>query len=87
MVDEMTFKSSNRPLSDKRREELAKIPSKQIDTDAKSTIKNAKKYFGYKGHVGVDAESKLICKRTFTAANRHDSQELENVVSGDDKSI
>jgi IS5 family transposase len=87
MVDAMIIESSNRPLSNKRREELAKKPSKQIDTDAKSTIKNGKKYFGYKGHVGVDAQSKLIRKRTFTAANRHDSQELENVVSGDEKSI
>jgi transposase, IS5 family len=87
MVDAMIIESATRPLSKKKREELAEKPSKQIDTDAKSTIKNGRKYFGYKGHVGVDVESKIIRKRTFTAANVHDSQELENVVSGDEKSI
>jgi transposase, IS5 family len=87
MVDATIIESSTRPLSKKKREELEKKPSKQIDTEAKSTVKNGKKYFGYKGHVGVDAESKIIRKRTFTAANVHDSQELDNVVSGDEQSI
>jgi transposase, IS5 family len=87
MVDAMIIESSTRPLSNKKREELEEKPSQQIDTEAKSTVKNGKKYFGYKGHVGVDAESKIIRKRTFTAANVHDSKELENVISGDEQSI
>ncbi|MFN0082576.1 MAG: transposase [Ferruginibacter sp.] len=58
-----------------------------MDTEAQSTEKNGKKYFGYKGHIGVDVESKIIRKRTFTSANVHDSQEMENVLSGDEKSI
>jgi len=87
LIDATIIESSTRPLSKKKREELAQKPSKQIDTEAKSTVKNGKKYFGYKGHIGVDAESKIIRKRTFTAANVHDSQELEKVVSGDEQSI
>lgn len=87
MVDATIIKSGNRPLSKKRREELAKNPSKQIDTEAQSTAKNNQKHFGYKGHIGVDVESKIIRKRTFTAANVHDSQEFEKVLSGDEKSV
>ena len=87
MVDAIIIESGNRPLSKKKREELAEKPSSQIDTEAKSTVKNGKKYFGYKGHIGVDVESKIIRKRTFTAANVHDSQELENVLSKDEKSV
>lgn len=87
LVDAIIIHSANRPLSRKRREELESTPSPQIDVDAQSTEKNGKKHFGYKGHIGVDAESKIIRKRTFTPANVHDSQELENVLSGDEKSV
>lgn len=87
MIDATIIQSSNRPLSKKKREELEEKPSQQIDTEAESTEKNGKKYFGYKGHIGVDVESKIIRKRTFTGASVHDSQELEKVLSGDEKSI
>ena len=87
IVDATIIKSGNRPLSRKRREELEKEPNSQIDLGAQSTAKNGKKYFGYKGHIGIDAESKIIRKRTFTPANVHDSQEMENVLSGDEQSV
>lgn len=32
------------------------------------------KYFGYKGHIEVDVESKIIRKHKFTSANVHDSK-------------
>ncbi|MER3478811.1 MAG: hypothetical protein C4287_23070 [Leptolyngbya sp. ERB_1_2] len=32
-------------------------------------------------------ESKIIRKRTFTPANVHDSQEMEHLMSGDEKSV
>jgi len=87
IVDAAIIESSNRPLSDKRRQELAEDPSPQIDTDAHSTKKNGKWYFGYKGHIGVDIESKLIRKATFTPANRHDSTQTEELISYDEKSL
>ena len=62
MVDATIIESSTRPLSKKKREELDKNPSSQIDTEAASTMKNGKKYFGYKGHIGVDVESEIrVC--------------------------
>ena len=87
VVDATIIESKNKPLSQQKREQLAQQPSSQIDTDAKSTQKNGKKYFGYKGHTGTDVGSKLIRKRNFTPANEHDITQLENLCSGDEKSI
>jgi IS5 family transposase len=87
IADAIIIESDNKPLSKQKRKELESKPSVQIDTEAKSTEKNGKKYFGYKGHIGVDVESKLIRKRKFTPASVHDSQAFEDVLSGDEKSI
>lgn len=87
IADATIIESDNKPLSKQKRDTLESKPSVQIDTQAQSTEKNGKKYFGYKGHIGVDVESKLIRKRKFTPANVHDSQAFEHVLSGDEKSI
>ena len=52
IVDATIIQSSNRPLSRKKREEMADNPSSQIDTEARSTAKNGKKHFGSKGISG-----------------------------------
>lgn len=87
IVEARILPSSGRPLSDKKRQELARNPSSQIDRDATSTKKGGTYYFGYKGHIGVDIESKLIRKVTFTPANRHDSTQTEKLVSYDEQSF
>jgi len=87
IVDATIIRSSNRPLSQKRREELHEKPSSQIDTDAKSTKKNGKYYYGYKGHIGTDVGSKLIRKTSFTSANVHDIMEADKLISGDEQSV
>ena len=87
IVDATIIQSKNRPLSTERRQQLEQSQSAQIDTDATSTQKKKKKYFGYKGHIGMDAESKLIRKRAFTTASVHDSQQFEAMLSGDETSV
>lgn len=87
IVDASILPSSGRPLSDKKRQELADDPSTQIDTDADSTKKGGTYYFGYKGHIGVDIESKLIRKATFTPASVHDSTQTEKLISYDEKAL
>lgn len=87
IVDASILPSSGRPLSDSKREELARNPSPQIDTDAKATKKGGRYYFGYKGHIGVDIESKLIRKVTFTPAHRHDSTQTKKLISYDEQSL
>ncbi|SHM32248.1 Transposase and inactivated derivatives, IS5 family [Salegentibacter salegens] len=86
-VDATILQSTTKPLSKERREELEKHPSAQIDTDAQSTAKRGKKYFGYKGHIGTDVGSELIRKRTFTSARPHDSQLKDELLSGDEQMI
>lgn len=87
IIDATIIDSVNRPLSDKKREELKEKPSNQIDTDAGSTMKRKKYYFGYKGHIGTDVGSKLIRKRDFSSARPHDSQYKDTLLSGDEKAI
>lgn len=49
---------------------------RQKDTDARWTKKNNETHFGYKDHVKVDADSKIITEYAVTSANVHDSQEF-----------
>ena len=86
-LDATIIQSSTKPLSKERRLELTETPSSQIDTDADSTQKRGKKYFGYKGHIGTDLESKIIRKRSFTSARPHDSTQTDNLLSGDELAV
>ena len=87
IVDASIIESTNRPLSNARRDELEEKPSAQIDTDAHSTVKRGKKYFGYKGHIGTDLGSKLVRKRKMTSAQPHDSQVTGELLSGDGQAV
>ena len=49
----------------------------QKDTDARWTKKGDETHYGYKDHVKVDADSKLILDYEVTPANVHDSNEFE----------
>lgn len=53
----------------------------QKDLDARWTQKHGKSYFGYKNHVRVDEDTKLIREYTVTPAHVHDSQALPDVLS------
>ena len=61
--------------------------SSQQDHDATGTQKGGKQYYGYKGHIGADEGSNIIRQVRFTTASVHDSQELENLLSGDERSV
>ncbi len=50
---------------------------RQKDTDARWTQKNGKTYYGYKNHVEIDVEHKLIREFEVTPAATHDSQIFE----------
>ena len=62
------------------KEESQKKKLAQKDVDARWTKKNDETHYGYKDHVKVDKDSKLIVGFTVTDASVHDSQELENLV-------
>lgn len=49
------------------------------DLDARWAEKNKQVFYGYKNHVNVDLESKLVVRGEVTAASVHDSQALDAV--------
>jgi len=89
------------PKQRNTREENAKIKSGEIpeewkspennnkleqkDTDARWTKKGNELHYGYKDHVKVDKESKIITDFTVTSANIHDVDEFEGLIDINDK--
>jgi len=92
IVDATIVQSARKPKKKDRREKqkedkTEEAQSPQEDKDARFTRKNNRTYYGYKGHIGIDEGSHIIRKARFTAANRHDSQEFDQLISGDEKSV
>jgi IS5 family transposase len=59
-----------------------KSPAKlaQKDIDARWTKKGGQNHFGFKNHINIDRDTKLITASACTAANVHDSQVLDTVL-------
>jgi len=57
----------------------------QKDCDARWTIKNGQKEYGYKDHIASDQKTKLITKYQVTPASTHDSQVIKDLIDVDDK--
>jgi len=62
--------------------EWGKTPNKLAhkDVDARWTKKGGQSYYGYKNHVNMDREMKLVATQACTDASVHDSQMLEAVL-------
>ena len=56
----------------------------QKDTDARWLKKNGMSFYGFKNHIKVDQDTKLISTYMVTDASVHDSQELETLIDKDD---
>ncbi len=52
----------------------------QKDTDARWTKKHGKSHYGYKNHVNVDRQHKLIRRYHFSNAALHDSQAVDHLL-------
>ena len=66
-------------------EQWSESKRRQKDVDASWTQRHGKSHFGYKNHVKVDAQSKLIDEFEVTAANVHDSQVLLELIDQTDR--
>lgn len=53
---------------------------RQKDTDARWTKKNGKSHYGYKNHIQIDHDNKLIRDYDVTDASIHDSQVFEDLL-------
>ena len=60
------------------KEDKAKL--RQKDVEARWTTKNNQSYFGYKNHINVDRNCKLIRRYEVTDASVHDSQAFRGLV-------
>src|SRR5487761_1521845 len=58
--------------------------ARRLDPEMASTKKGSQWYYGMKGHVGVDAETKVIHSVVVTAANVHDSQVIGDLLHGEE---
>jgi len=61
-----------------------KNQDKARDPEMHQTFKAGQWYFGMKAHIGVDSATGLIHSASVTAANEHDSQQLGNLVHGNE---
>jgi len=72
---------------------LIKAPSstknkdKKRDPEMSSTKKNNNYHFGMKLHAGVDSRSRCIHSMTTTTAKVHDSDEIDNLLHGEERAI
>ncbi len=87
IIDATIIPSSNRPLSKHKRQASSTKTNHQIDQDARSSKKRGRYYFGYKGHINVDAKTKLIQRQGFTAANVHDIKKFESLLTGREQEV
>jgi IS5 family transposase len=60
---------------------------KARDPEMHQTKKGNQWYFGMKVHVGVDSASGLVHSASITAANVHDSQQLPNLLHGNETRV
>ena len=64
-----------------------KNKDKQRDPDMHQTKKGNEWHFGMKAHIGVDAKSGLTHTLATTAANKHDLNQLNNLLHGDEEFV
>lgn len=80
-----TIKEGGIPEDWKKPENEHKLSQK--DTDARWTKKNNETHYGYKDHVKVDADSKLIVTYEVTDASVHDSKVIVDLCDENDKMV
>jgi len=76
------IKKGETPKEWEKPENEAKL--RQKDVDARWAKKNDETHYGYKSHIKVDKETKLIKKCIVTDASVHDSQALNDLLDKDD---
>ena len=57
------------------------------DQDAGFTSRGQKSYYGYKAHIGIDHQTKVIHSTEFTPANVHDSDMFDQLLTGKEQVV
>src|SRR6201994_679128 len=65
----------------------SKLVKSPLDPDAAWAKKGARRYFGYKVHVGVDQGSAIIRRLVMTPANVNDTEPADLLICGDEAAL
>lgn len=57
------------------------------DNDATFTQRRGKPTYGYKGHIGVDADTTIIHSVEFTPAHVHDTHKFDDLITGTERIV
>lgn len=62
----------------------SKLVKSPLDPDATWTKKEGKYFFGYKAHVGMDQDSRIVRRASFTPANVNETVQADQLICGDE---
>jgi IS5 family transposase len=65
----------------------SKLVKSKLDPDAGWTQKEGKYFFGYKMHLAMDQESRIIRRLAFTPANINESSAADPLICGDEAAV
>ncbi|MDZ7316353.1 MAG: transposase [candidate division KSB1 bacterium] len=86
-VDATIVTSARRPRRKAGEKERSVRGRVQEEGEVQFTQKGGRIYYGYKAHIGADEGSGVIRRKAFTAADVHDSQKTDELISGDERSV
>ena len=98
-LDKALFKAFNKQLSeqglivgkgtivDATLKQAQATPASNRDNDAKFTKRRGEITYGYKGHIGVDADTNMIHSVEFTSANVQDTDKFDDLLTGSERRV
>jgi IS5 family transposase len=98
-LDRILFDSFNKQLSEQKLivgkgtivdatlKQAQATPASNRDSDAKFTKRPGETTYGYKGHIGVDADTNVIHSVEFTPANVHDTDKFDDLLTGSERRV
>lgn len=65
----------------------SKLLRSPLDPDAAWTKKDGRRYFGYKAHVALDMQSRIVRRATLTPANVNETSCADDLICGDEQAV
>jgi IS5 family transposase len=65
----------------------SKLTRSALDPDAAWAKKEGRRYFGYKAHVALDMESRIVRRLTLTPANINETSCADALICGDERTV
>ena len=65
----------------------SKLVRSPLDPDAAWAKKQGRRYFGYKAHVALDMESRIVRRATLTPANVNETSCADGLICGDERAV